>query len=95
MPEDKPKRAIALKYERRKDAAPQVVARGSGLLAEQILAIARANGVSVKEDSLLVEALARLDVGEVIPPDLYYVVAEVFAWLYSLKPEKRSAYEGA
>ncbi|MBI2939346.1 MAG: EscU/YscU/HrcU family type III secretion system export apparatus switch protein [Chloroflexi bacterium] len=87
-----PRAAVALNYERGKDAAPRVVASGRGLLAERILDLAREHGVPVREDPDLVQLLARLDVGEVIPPDLYPVIAEVFAFIYRLNAERaRSA----
>ncbi|HFE51913.1 MAG TPA: hypothetical protein ENK07_00590 [Bacteroidetes bacterium] len=79
------KTAVALSYEPSEDRAPKVVASGKGKLAEAILAIAAQHGVPVKEDADLAELLARLDLGEEVPPELYRVVAEVFAWLYRVK----------
>lgn len=78
------KKAIALKYEPELYGAPRVVAKGGGVIAQQIIDLAQRHGVVLKEDPLLTQALATLDVGQVIPPHLYQVVAEVFAWLYGL-----------
>ena len=77
-----PKRAIGLRYERRRD--PIVVAHGRGLVARRILAEADKAGVPVREDAALVEALSALDLGAEIGPELYAAVAEALAWAYSL-----------
>jgi flagellar biosynthesis protein len=81
------KRASALRYNRDKDAAPQVVATGSGLIAERIVEIAREQGLPVREDPALAEALSRLELEQEIPPELFVAVAEVLVWAYGL--EKR------
>jgi flagellar biosynthesis protein len=74
--------AVALKYLMNQDPAPQVVAKGRGLVAQRILDLARQHGVPVHSDSDLVEVLARLDLGAYIPPELYKAVAEILAYLY-------------
>lgn len=75
-------KAVALRYLRRQDAAPRVVAKGRGWLAERILQLAREHNVPVHRDSDLVEVLIKLDVGQTIPAELYKVVAEVLAYIY-------------
>lgn len=75
-------RAAALRYERGVDRAPRVVARGEGLLAERILAVAREEGIPIHEDRALVQVLAKLDLDEEIPLEIYQAVAEVMAFLY-------------
>ncbi len=82
--EEKVKKAAALKYERRKDRAPRLVAKGTGPIAEKIVELARENGVEVLEDRELVEFLVALDVGQEIPPELYRAVAEVLAYVYRI-----------
>lgn len=82
---------MALQYNPAEASAPKVVAEGSGMVAERILELARQHRVPIREDPLLVQALARLDVGDAIPPELYFVVAEVFAWLYHLDARGRTA----
>ena len=77
----KPLKAVALKYEESVDDAPQVVASGSGLVAERIVKTAQEAGVAIQENPGLVEALAALDLGEQIPAELYPVVAEVLVWV--------------
>ena len=64
------------------DGAPRVVASGYGLVAEKIIAVAREHGVKIHEDPDLVQILAELDLGSVIPPEIYQVVAEVLAYVY-------------
>ncbi len=80
--EEKVKKAAALKYERGRDRAPRLVAKGKGAVAEKIVEIARETGVEVLEDRELVEFLVALDVGQEIPPELYRAVAEVLAYVY-------------
>ena len=75
-------RAVALGYDRERDVAPRVTATGGGHVAERILDAARANGVPVHRDPDLAEALAQLELWQSVPPELYAVIAEVFAWAY-------------
>jgi flagellar biosynthesis protein len=76
--------AVALAYETG-DAAPRVVAKGRGLLAEEILRRARAAGVQVHASRELVSLLMQVDLDSHIPPELYRAVAELLAWLYRLE----------
>jgi flagellar biosynthesis protein len=85
MPERPPrKRAIALRYEVDKDAAPVVIAKGQGLLAERILELARANGIHIQEDPDLTALLAQVEVNAAIPAELYAAVAQILAFVYRL-----------
>ena len=79
----KPK-AAALKYEKEKDAAPRIVAKGRGFVAQKIIETARAHGVPLYEDKNLVQVLEALDLETEIPPELYRAVAEVLAFIYRL-----------
>jgi flagellar biosynthesis protein len=65
--------------------APRVVARGRGLVAEQIIARAHEHGVYVHESPELVSLLMQVDLDQHIPPQLYLAVAELLAWLYRLE----------
>lgn len=76
--------AIALAY-RQTDSAPRVVAKGKGLIAEEIIARAREHGVYVHESVELVALLTQVDLDEHIPPQLYMAVAELLAWLYRVE----------
>ena len=75
-------RVAALRYDQPGNRAPKVVARGEGHIAERILALAREHGITIHEDRELVDVLARLDLEEDIPGEVYQVVAEILAFLY-------------
>jgi len=77
--------AVALKYDREKDAAPRVLAKGLDSKAEQIKALARSSDVPLLRNVPLAHALLRVDVGQDIPEDLYDAVAEVLNFVYGLK----------
>jgi flagellar biosynthesis protein len=76
--------AIALKYDAATDNAPRVVAKGRGLVAEKIIALAQAQGIPMREDPDLVQMLTQIDLDHEIPPTLYKVVAELLAFVYRL-----------
>lgn len=78
--------AIALAYSKLKLKAPMVVAKGRGWLAERIRQAAVEAGVPVVQNKPLAEALYRsVEVGQLIPVELYRAVAEVLAWVYRLR----------
>ncbi|MBS1140986.1 MAG: putative flagellar biosynthetic protein [Proteobacteria bacterium] len=81
---DSVREAIALAY-RQTDAAPRVVAKGKGLVAEEIIARAKEHGVFVHESPELVALLTQVDIDEHIPPQLYLAIAELLAWLYRIE----------
>jgi flagellar biosynthesis protein len=76
--------AVALAY-REGDGAPKVVAKGQGLVADQIIERARAAGVFVHESRDLVGLLMDVDLDRQIPPALYRAIAELLAWLYHIQ----------
>lgn len=78
--------AVALSYDPG-DGAPRVVAKGRGLLAEEIIERARTAGVFVHESPELLALLMQVDLDERIPSGLYVAVAELLAWLYRLEHE--------
>ena len=78
------KSAVALAYSQT-DAAPRVVARGRGLVAEKIIARAHEHGVYVHESPELVSLLMQIDLDQRIPPQRYIAVSELLAWLYRLE----------
>jgi FlhB-like protein len=82
--QERPKRAVALRYEADRDYAPRVVAKGDRLVAEQIVAIAQEHGIHIHEDPDLVAVLAKLDIDAQIPEELFRAVAEVLAFVYRL-----------
>ena len=76
--------AVALAY-RQADAAPRVVAKGRGLIAEEIISRAKEHGVYVHESPELLSLLVQVDLDEHIPSQLYLAVAELLAWLYRME----------
>lgn len=80
----KPRRpvAVALKHHSGAQGLPRVVASGKGHVAEQILELAFANGVRVREDADLVEVLSAIDVDSEIPLEAIVAVAEILAHVY-------------
>jgi flagellar biosynthesis protein len=80
-------KAVALRYDAERDAAPRVTAKGAGLLAQRIIEIAKQNGIYIHDDPDLVAVLSRLDVETQIPEPLYRAVAEVLAFVYRLNQQ--------
>ncbi|MGD1066943.1 MAG: EscU/YscU/HrcU family type III secretion system export apparatus switch protein [Vulcanimicrobiaceae bacterium] len=76
--------AAALTYDPTKPGAPEITAIGRGLTAEEIVRLAREHDVPVHQDAGLVEALAKLEVGQRLPRELYAIVAEVLAFVYAV-----------
>lgn len=78
--------AVAIKYEPQKKPAPYVIAKGADFMAQRIKEIARESKVEIVENKPLAQALYHtVDIGEVIPPELYKAVAEVLAFVYNLQ----------
>lgn len=76
--------AVALAYAPG-DAAPRVVAKGRGLIADEIILRAKEHGVFVHESPELVTLLMQVDLDDHIPPQLYIAVAELLVWLYRVE----------
>ena len=79
--------AIALDYDPLKGSAPKVVAKGTGWLAEQIIAIAEANGIDANDDADLARFLSSIDVNSEIPLEAFTAVAEILSYVYRLNDE--------
>lgn len=77
------KQAIALEYNPEEDA-PRVIASGRGVLAERIIERAQESNVPIHRDDKLADTLSRLDIGDMIPPELYEVVAEILIFVDSM-----------
>ncbi len=80
---NKVKQAIALEYDATEDA-PKVIASGRGVLAERIIERAQESDVPIHRDDKLADTLSRLEIGEMIPPELYEVVAEILVFVDSM-----------
>ena len=81
--------AIALKYDREKDNAPRVVAKGMRLKAEKIREIAKQYNIPFMKNVSLAGALYRVDVGQEVPEELYDAVAEVLNFVFALQQEQK------
>ncbi len=78
------KKAVALRYDVKKENAPKIMAKGKGLIAERIIKIAEENELPIKKDEDLVELLTKIDIDKEIPNNLYKAVAEVFSFIYNV-----------
>ncbi|HPO17155.1 MAG TPA: EscU/YscU/HrcU family type III secretion system export apparatus switch protein [Candidatus Hydrogenedentes bacterium] len=88
MKREKPKKAVALRYDAEADAAPRIIAKGQRIIAEKIIAVAKEHGIHVHEDPDLVAVLSKLDINIPIPESLYQAVAEVLAFVYRLNKQR-------
>ncbi len=78
--------AVAIRYDADEADAPIVVAKGADYIAQRIKEIAKENSVEIVENKPLARMLyANVEVGEMVPPELYKAVAEVLAYVYHLK----------
>ncbi|HTY65414.1 MAG TPA: EscU/YscU/HrcU family type III secretion system export apparatus switch protein [Alphaproteobacteria bacterium] len=89
-PDDQP-RAVALQYQRHRDSAPRIVAKGEGELALKILELAREHGIAIKEDPDLAQLLSAVELETHIPVEAFVAVAEILAFIYRAKSEGPAA----
>jgi flagellar biosynthesis protein len=73
--------AVALHYEKGSKEAPRVVAKGRGLIAERIVALAEENGVVIEANPVLAEALSGVELDDTIPLELYDAIAIVIGYV--------------
>jgi flagellar biosynthesis protein len=76
----KPRTAVAISFEP-EDNAPKVIASGKGYLADKIIEKAKETSVPLHKDEKLAESLSKIEIGDMIPPELYEVVAEVLVFV--------------
>lgn len=81
------KQAAALSYDEFEQTAPKLIAKGSGDVASEIIQLAKEHNIPIQEDATLVQLLSELEINEVIPEELYNVVAEIFAFIYKVEQE--------
>jgi len=81
--------AAAIRYDGVHDVAPRVTAKGQGVIAENIIELAKKNDIPIKNDPELVQILSKLDIDEQIPEDLYRAVAEILSFVYSVNSKLR------
>ena len=77
---DAKKVAVALSYEPG-EQAPKIIASGRGIIAEQIIEKSKESNVPVYQDNKLANTLSKLEIGDMIPPELYTVVAEILVFV--------------
>ena len=80
MKKKREKKAIALSYDYA-DTAPKVIAKGSGLVAQNILDSGAKHDIPVYEDEKLAKMLTQIDIGDNIPPELYEIVAQILVFI--------------
>lgn len=80
MSENKPKISVALEYVSGEEA-PKILATGKGAIAERIIEKAKEANVPIYEDSKLASTLSKLEIGDMIPPELYNIVAEILVFV--------------
>ena len=84
---DTVKRAIALEYNPHEEA-PKIVATGKGVLAEKIIEKAKEANVPIHQDDKLAKTLSKLEIGDMIPPELYSAVAEILVFVDAMEKIK-------
>jgi len=77
-------KAVALKYNKEKDNAPNVTAKGDGEAAKNIIKIAEENDIPIQKDEDLVNMLSQIELNKEIPVELYQAVSEVFSFIYNI-----------
>ena len=91
--EEKRLQAAALRYRRKEDLAPKLLARGEGKVAEKIIDLAKQHGITISKDPDLVTILSKIDIGEMISQEMYEIVAELLVFVYRLKEKWQEDYE--
>ena len=85
----KNQKAVALGMEKNFDHAPKILSSGKGVMAEQILNIAKEHNIPIHQDADLVEILSVLEIDQYIPLEVYSVVAEIFTYIYEQNEKKK------
>lgn len=81
------KEVVALKYDGDEDAAPKVIAKGKGPVAQEILAIASEHNIPLQHNAELTALLSQLELGQEIPEALYETVAQILAFIFQLNDQ--------
>lgn len=78
-------KAVALKYDESKGAAPVIVASGLGHMAEKIVEVANQSDVPIYEDNSLATVLSQLELGAQIPEEVYRTVVEIYVFFLNFQ----------
>ena len=81
------KRAVALRYDQNKNAAPVIVASGMGGIAEKIVEVASENNGPIYEDTSLATMLTKLELGSEIPDELYKTIVDIYIFFLKFNPD--------
>ncbi|MEK6660028.1 MAG: EscU/YscU/HrcU family type III secretion system export apparatus switch protein [Campylobacterota bacterium] len=84
------KKAVALRYDKDKENAPRVIAKGQGNTAENIIKIAELHNLPIRKDEDLIELLSKVELDKEVPQALYKAVAEVFSFIYKITKKEVS-----
>jgi flagellar biosynthesis protein len=79
------KKAVALQYDNEIHRAPQVTAKGQGVVADRIESRAKEEGIPIMDIPGLAESLYHVDIGQEIPEEYYGITAEILSFVYSLE----------
>jgi len=77
-------KAVALRYDKTKENAPRVLAKGEGESAKNIIKIAKLHNLPIKKDEDLIELLSKVELDKEVPKELYQAVAELFSYIYKI-----------
>lgn len=83
------KKAVALRYDENREAAPVIVASGLGYVAEKIVEIANDNEIPVYEDNSLATVLTQLELGTEIPEELYQAIVDIYVYFLKFSPDMK------
>lgn len=84
-----PTKAAALQYDKERASAPRLTAKGRGLVAERIIAMAGEHNIPLYQDRDLIEILEKTELDTEIPLEVYAVVAEIFAYVYKANQSRK------
>lgn len=87
------KKAVALRYKKGKNTAPEVVAKGVGEIADKIINVATNEDVPIIEDEYAAEEFYGVDINVEIPPEMYKIAAEILAYVYSVDRKNKKGYK--
>lgn len=88
-------KAAALQYDKEKQGAPKLTAKGRGQVAEKIIAVAQEHNIPLHRDADLIEILEKVELETEIPVEVYAVVAEIFAYLYKANQKQAATAPSA
>ncbi|WGS65808.1 EscU/YscU/HrcU family type III secretion system export apparatus switch protein [Marinitoga aeolica] len=82
------KKVVAIKYKDFKDEVPTVIAKGTGIIAEKIIEIAKENNIPILKNTKTVNELYSLDIPSEIPEEMYFIVAKIIAYVMKLNEKE-------